>query len=203
MKFRQALRILTGFGVFSLWGCDPSFKGEYVDPVSVEILDEYWNESDARKTAEVLIRSCLSKPWLEGFMIKNQGKPIVVVKDVENRTDEHIDTRAMLEAMRDELINSGKVRFIDGKGRQKILDEINYQQNSGMVSGHTQKKKGRQLGADFMLTGAISSQVHGREEIQTTTYQTVMQLTDLETSEIIWSQRHNIKKKFKRSGRRL
>jgi len=181
-------------------GCTPAFEGEYSDPNKAEIIDDKWNETDARKTADILVRACLEKPWLGGYTKSHKGeRPVVIVDNVENATDEHIDTKALTDFIQDELINSGKVRFIDKGRRQKVLDEIKFQQ-SGVVNDKTKKKTGNQIGSDFMVGGRISSQVHTQEGRKTVTYQTVLTLTNIETGEIEFSDKHLIKKSFKRSG---
>ena len=185
--------------IFALSACSSSMKGSYNDPAESEIVDDRWNETDARKTSEAIISQMLSKPWLQEFKRAKRKKPVVIVADVENRTDEHIDTKALTEFIRDELINSGKVRFLNNQQRDKILAEIKYQ-NSGMVESKSRKKAGRQIGADFMLSGAISSSVHTRDGLKTVTYQTALTLTNLETSEIAWSGKKLIKKRFERSS---
>ena len=147
-----------------------------------------------------MITSCLGRPWFEEFKKAHKGnKPIMLVQDVENRSDEHIDTKALTEFIQTELINSGKVRFVEKGRRKQILDEVAYQ-NSGAVNAATKKSSGKQIGADFMLSGAISSQVHTMDNVRTVSYQTQLNLTDLETSEITWTEKHIIKKNFKRSG---
>lgn len=181
-------------------GCTPKFQGEYSDPEKVEIVDDKWNETDARKTAELMITSCLGRPWLAEFKKSHTGKkPTVIVQDIENRSDEHIDTKALTEFMENELVNSGKVSFVEKGRRDQILKEIEYQ-NSGAVSDASKKKKGNQKGADYMLAGAISSQVHTQDGLKTVSYQTQMKLINLETAEIEWTEKHEIKKRFKRSG---
>ncbi len=193
----QALQALA-MGL-TLGACSPDFEGTYSDPAQAEIVDDKWNETDARKTASSLIQQVLSKPWLAIYEDKFKKKPVVIVDDVANRTDEHIDTKALTEFMQDELINSGKVRFLNAEKRKQILDEIKYQ-NSGTTAEDSKKKLGKQIGADFMLGGAISSSVHSQGGLKTVTYQTAMNLTDLETTEMIWSGKELIKKRFKRSG---
>lgn len=202
---KQCLNNSRKYIVFATLGfafsCTPAFQGEYSDPNAVEIVDDRWNESDARKYSEVLVNSMLKKSWLNFYKKANGGKrPVVVVGDMENRTDEHIDMLSLVEASRDELINSGMVRFVNKKQREKILEEVKYQNDSGNVSRGTRTKKGRQTGADFLLTGALSNQVHTQEGLKTVTYQVNMILTDLETTEIVWSEKHHIKKRFNRSG---
>ncbi len=185
--------------VLFLSSCSSSMKGSYNDPTNSEIVDDRWNETDARKTSEAIISQMLTKPWLKDFKRENRKKPVVIVADIENRTDEHIDTKALTEFIRDELINSGKVRFLNNQQRDQLLAEIKYQ-NSGMVEAKTRKKAGRQIGADFMLSGSISSSVHTRDGLKTVTYQTALTLTNLETSEISWSGKKLIKKRFERSS---
>lgn len=178
----------------------PGFEGEYADPSKAEIVDDKWNETDARKTAEHMIKGMLEKPWLAKFMQERKGeRPIVIVDDVENRTDEHLDVKQLTDYIQDELINSGKVRFVNKAHRQKLLEEIKYQQ-SGHVSKSTAKKDGKQLGADYILSGNISSSVHAMGERKTVTYQTALTLTNVETFEFEWSTKYEIKKNFRRSG---
>jgi hypothetical protein len=180
--------------------CTPSFQGEYSDPAKAEIVDDRWNETDARKTAEHMIKGMLEKPWLDGFKTSHKGlKPVVIVMDVENRTDEHLDVKQLTDYVQDELINSGKVRFVNKDSRQKILDEIKYQQ-SGAVSKATAKSTGKAIGADFVLSGNISSSVHQMDGLKTVNYQTNLILTSIETQEIEWSTKYEVKKRFKRSG---
>lgn len=197
----MVLRVcLLTSGIGFLPGCPSSFQGEYRDPTEVEIIDEYWNETDARKTAEVMINGLLKKPWLAYYQERNKSRPVVIVDMIENRTDEHIDTKALTESIQNELINSGRVRFVNKGRRDAILKEIKYQQDSGMVSKDSAKKKGKQTGADYMLSGSISSHHHTKGDVKTRTYQTNLTLTNLETAEIEWSDKHAIKKRFERSG---
>ena len=180
--------------------CTPSFEGEYTDPGKTEIIDDRWNETDAHKTAEHMIKGLLEKPWLQDFKGRHAGnKPIVLVTDVENRTDEHLDVKQLTDYIQDELINSGKVRFVNKDSRQKLLDEIKFHQ-SGAVAKGTAKQTGRVVGADYFLTGNVTSNVHQMNERKTVTYQTNLTLTNIETQEIEWSTKYEIKKSFKRSG---
>lgn len=191
--FAAALSILSV-------SCAPKFQGTYNDPNEVEIVDDKWNETDSRKTAEYMIEEMLRRPWLDEFRSKHNGKkPFVIVDDIENRTDEHIDTKTLTEFVRDELVNSRKVRFLKETARRAILDEIKYQ-NSGAVRKKDRGRGGKQFGSDFLLGGAVSSSVHTQGGLKTVTYQVVLDLTNVVTGEMEWSGKRRIKKRFKRSG---
>lgn len=178
--------------------CTPEFEGQYEDPTKVEVIDDKWSETDLRVTAQTMIAAMVDQSWLKDYMALHQGKkPLLILDDVENRTDEHIDTEALMEYIRDELI--GKVRFLDKKGRQTIKEETDYQQ-SGAVAEDKAVKTGRQLGANYMLGGAITSNVHTQGGVKKVTYQTALTLTNLETAEIEWTQKKLLTKKMKRSG---
>ncbi len=192
--------LMVAVPVLSPVACTPGFEGEYADPAKAEIVDDKWNETDARKTAEHMIKGMVEKPWLDNYKTSHQGKkPIVIVSDVENRTDEHLDVKQLTDYIQDELINTGKVRFVNKDQRQKLLEEINYQQ-SGAVTKDTAKSKGKAVGADYILTGNVTSSVHKMDGLKTVTYQTNLILTNIETQEIEWSTKYEIKKRFKRSG---
>ncbi len=202
----KAFTIMTGkilvlaFAFSTHTACTKSFEGEYSDPDKVEIIDDKWNETDAKKTARHMIAGMLEKPWLGEFSSSNGGKkPFVIVDDVENRTDEHLDVKILTDYIQDELINSRKVAFVNKEKRQKLLEEIKYQQ-SGQVDKKSAKKEGRQIGADYILSGNVISQVHQDGGIKTVTYFTTLTLTNIETFELEWSTKYEIKKKFKRSG---
>ncbi len=202
MLSRTTLLKLSFFALLAplFTACSPGFEGEYSDPAKTEIVDDKWNETDARKTAEHMIKGMVEKPWLAAFQKGHKGnKPIVIVDDVENKTDEHLDVKQLTDYIQDELINSGKVRFVNKAQREKLLAEIKYQQ-SGNVRADQAKKNGNQLGADYILSGNISSQVHTMDEKKTVTYYTTLTLTNVETFEFEWSTKYEIKKTFKRSG---
>lgn len=189
------LAAMAGFS-----GCTPSFQGEYEEPNKVEIIDDKWNETDSRRTAEEMIKDCLGGGWLKEFQDEHKGaKPVVMVDELANKTEEHIDTQAVTEQIRTELVNSRAVKFINAERRQKIADEISYQ-NSGAVDPAMAKQLGKQYGADFMLGGVMSDSVHKQDGLKIVTYQINMSMTNLLTAEMVWTKQFNIKKRMKRSG---
>lgn len=190
--------ILWAVAVSLAIGCT-SFRGEYSDPSAVEVVDDSWNETDNRTTAVAVVKKMLDQPWHKSFQQKKGERPIVIVAGINNRTDEHIDTQALVGFVSDELINSGRVRFVDQANRDAILKEIDYQTSSGRVKASAARKKGQQIGAHFLLSGDISSHVQSRDGLKTITYQTQVRLTDLESSEIVWSHKELIKKRFRTS----
>lgn len=178
-----------------------STHGNYADPNQTEIVGDRWNETDLRLTAQKMVRDMLSSHWISDWQDeqkKKSAKPFLLVDDMENRSSEQIDTSSIFEIVRSDLINSGKIRFLDGGMRDRLLKEYKYQ-GSGTVRKSQVKGPGKQFGADFFLTGAISDIVGKSDGYKTVTYQIEMRLTNISTSEIVWSGIEKIKKQFKRS----
>jgi len=193
------ITLITGLSIASC----TSTKAEYTDPDKAEILDDRWSETDLKKTASFLVDQVLARPWLQEYKGKHGGKaPVVLVDQIENRTEEVIDSKALTDYVQDELINSRKVRFVsDVSVRKRILDELKYQ-NSGAVAEASAKKTGKQTGADFILEGSIASSNHSKDGggEKTVFYMTTMRLTNIETGEIEWTGKKEIKKAFKKSS---
>ena len=178
--------------------CVDEFQAAYDDPKRAEIVDDRWNETDARKSAEAIVKAMLKQAWLRSYRERhNQRRPIVAIEPIENKTAEHIDTGALVGYVRDELVNSGQIRFVNKEQREKINKELAYQ-HGGAVAKNTRAKRGRQTGVNYLIDGKLSSYEHVRGGLKTITYQVVLSLTNLETAEIEWSTKHLIKKRLKR-----
>jgi len=71
-----------------------------------------------------------------------------------------------------------------GKKREELRAEKGDQQNNASVS--SMKKFGLENGADFILQGSINSIVDAFKRNKTVTYQINLELTNIETNEIVW-----------------
>jgi hypothetical protein len=143
--------------------------------------------------AEEMIKDCLSRPWLTDFAMTQGAKPVVVVGTIDNLSHEHIGTETFIADFERELINSSQVRFIAAKDwRAEIRQERQEQQE--FASRETMKKMRNELGADFMLQGAIKSIVDQEGGKQVVFYQTDLELVNIETMEKVWIGQKKIKK---------
>jgi uncharacterized protein (TIGR02722 family) len=163
------------------------------------VTDE-WTDTDARLTAETLIKKALDSNWFSGFQNTHDRKAVVVLGQMINRSDQHINTRIFLNHFQDALINSGKVTFVAGEdyARKQAEAERKYQLEHARAS--TVHGPGQQTGADFLLTGSINSSVASRDGKTVRFYQTHLKAIDLTTNVIIWSAQYRIKKIAHQSG---
>jgi penicillin-binding protein activator len=165
-----------------------------VNPNQQIDLSGRWNDTDSRMVAQEMIKDCLNRPWIANFgKTHNNRKPVVIIGIVDNKTSEHIESEVFIKNMEREYINTGLVRVVENNTfREKIRQERADQQE--FASPDTQKKWGRELGADFMMFGVMTSVVDSYNKKQVTFYQVNLELADLETNEKVWIGEKQIKK---------
>lgn len=181
----------------ALTACGPKafVKGDYDDTERTNLLNDQWSETDMQKAAADLVASMMKHPSIATA----RTPPIVMVTGLQNKTSEHIDTQSIMDMIRVELMNTGKVSFVDKEARQDISDEYNYQ-NSGMVGAETKKGPGGQVGADYIINGRLDSIVQEVGKDKTVYYKLTLNLTNLKTSVITWSNHKQIRKTFKKKS---
>ena len=184
------------FIVFTLFACNRQVTR--IDPSKQVDLSGRWNDTDSRLTAEEVIEECLNGPWLTNFMqAKNGQRPVVIAGFVENKSHEHIDAETFIKDLEKAFIKTQKVRLVQGGSkREAIRAERADQQNNASVS--TMKKWGLEVGADFMLQGSINSIVDSYKSQKVVYYQIDLELTNIQTNEIVWIGDKKIKKFIKR-----
>jgi penicillin-binding protein activator len=149
-------------------------------------LSGRWNNTDSRLTAEEMIKVCHEGKWLGTHLEKNPGKkPVVIVGFVQNKSHEHIEAETFILDLEKSFINQGLVKLVQGgEKRNQIRAERADQQENASQS--TLKKFGLEMGADYMLQGDINSIMDSYKRKKVVYYQINLQLTDLQTNEVVW-----------------
>ena len=148
-------------------------------------LSGRWNNTDSKLTADELIKECHSGAWIANHLAKTQKKPSVIVGFVKNKSHEHIEAETFMLDLEKSFINLGQVRLIQGgEKRNEIRGERADQQDNASQS--TMKAFGLEMGADYMLQGDINSIVDSYKNKKVVYYQINLQLTDIQTNEVIW-----------------
>lgn len=196
MNKKLILSALT-VSMLALASCGPKAftKGDYDNVERENLLNDQWSETDMQKAVHDLVASALQTPAIT----QAKKTPVVMVTNLQNKTSEHIDTQSIMDMVRVELMKTGKVAFIDKEARQDISDEYNYQ-NSGMTSAETKKGPGGQIGADFIVNGRLDSIVQEVGKDKSVYYKLTLNMTNLKTSMITWSDQKQIRKVFKKKS---
>ena len=149
--------------------------------------DATYDFSDKAQIVDRLVTPLLSAP-----VFPVQEKPILIVYPIVNETSEHISTGGITDEIRMKLIQSGRFRFINESQRENIQKEADYQYQ-GYVDPAMLVEEGRQLGADYILSGTLRSikkeqpkqwRLFKKERIY---YSLDLTITDLKTGEIVYA----------------
>ena len=181
-----AKRLFTGLAVLTLVGCAATTRP--IDPNSEFHYDASYDFSDKKA-----IVSGLSSSLLADVEINEVGaRPVVVSYGIANETSEHINTGGISDDIRANLIKAKQFRFVNRRQRENIGAEADYQ-FAGFVPDEDRVEEGRQLGADFILSGTLRSiektqprhwRLKRRELIY---YSMTLEMTDLTTGELAWT----------------
>lgn len=156
-------------------------------------LSGRWNDTDSRLVAEEMSKDMLNRPWRNDFEKAKGKKPVFIVGVITNKSHEHIESETFIKNIERECVNTGLVRVVqNAELREKMRTERADQQQ--FSSPETTKKWGKELGADYMLFGTITSIVDTYNKKQVTYYQVNLELADMETNELVWIGEKKIKK---------
>lgn len=191
------LTVLCFALISALTSCGPKqfTKGDYDNVQNENLLNDRWSETDMQNVVEALVRSMLA----HRAIAKASKPPLVMVTRLENKTSEHIDTQSVMDMVRVELSKTGDVQFVDKEAREDIKEEYNYQ-NSGVVSEETKKGPGGQIGADFIVNGRLDSIVQEVGKDKTVYYKVTLNLTNLRTGVVVWTDQKQLRKIFKKKS---
>lgn len=179
---------------FAACGSKQFTQGKYDDMSEERHLDDKFNETDMRQIAETMVQSLT-----ESTVVKEaKKKPVVLVTLVKNRSQEHIDMKSMTDKIRVALIKSGKFRFTEKEVRSELADEMEYQGSSGYVDPSTARKKGKQVGANYFLTGEITDRVQEVGNKKYIYYKCTFNLVDIQTGLIDWTDEKEIRKYYQK-----
>jgi len=167
-------------------GCSATNRD--ISPDEVIHYDVGYDFSDKKAIVSSLVSSLMNKPPL----VARNDRPVLIVYNVANRTSEHIETSAITDDIRQEILQSGKARFVNEVQRGTIQKESDYQYG-GNVTPETRIQRAKQVGAEYMISGTLRS-INKEEPKQVRLkkktlryYSLVLELTDLQTGLIEWT----------------
>jgi len=195
-----ALLVLSGALSLGLSGC--ATKVERIDAAAVRDLSGAWNDTDSRLVSEEMIADSLARPWIDQHNRNSRKMPVVIVSEVRNLSHEHINTNTFVADLERAFINSGRVDMVASKKeRGDIRDERKDMDLN--ASEASRKAMGKELGADYMLTGTINTIIDASGSDQIRFYQIDLTLISLADNRKVWQGQKKIKKDVQNSKLRF
>lgn len=186
---KKVLLALFLAGTTALSGCT---SVSYGDATASETVDTNFGSTDLQMIAAKMVDDVLSFPPI--VQVTSQRRPVVFVDRIKNKTMEHIDTESITDTIESKLINSGKFRFVDMSVVDRVRQQLEYQQSSGMVDEQQAMMMGRQVGAEYMLYGNLASIVKRNSSTKDVYYKFTLKLMHIETGILEWSGEKEIRK---------
>ncbi len=167
-----------------------------IDPNQQVDLSGRWNDSDSRMVAQKMVTDLLASDKFKEYSKALNKKPAIVVGLIRNKTSEHIDADNYVKKLELAIYNSNIADWVEADGfRDKLRQERAEQQD--FASADTASKWGKEVGANLMLFGEMTSETDVYNKKRVVNYITTLFLTDMETNKRVWYGQEEIKKFIK------
>lgn len=190
MKARFNLLLLVII-ISLLAGCGSTISYEIKDEETVTGSD--WSAKDLKDVSEYMTASVKQSALISSPQYKSERPRWMMAKDLKNETDEHVNTRTIMEKIRTRLINEGFAIFVDDQAIEDILNQMQLQQ-SGLFDDKTVTKVGKLVGAKLILRGTVSSIRKRTDRRDIIYYNITLQLVNIQTGEIVWTDEKEIQR---------
>ena len=189
---RRLQTLILIFSLALLPACASGPAIQYGDATAVETTTMGFGSTDLQSIAAKLVDDLLSfPPIVQETMTR---RPVVFVDKIKNKTTEHIDTESITDTIQTKLIQSGKFRFVDMTAVKAMQAQFNFQAESGMVDPAKAVAFGRQIGAEYMLYGNMSSIVKRDKKSQDVYYKFSLKLINMQSGILEWMGEKEIRK---------
>ncbi|MHC4117644.1 MAG: penicillin-binding protein activator LpoB [Planctomycetota bacterium] len=201
MRLRLEL-ILMAFSV-ALAGCGPkAIRGgagtdnpQLDEPAMSVKLDKADIDYLVSENINALSRSARWNVAIE----RAEDPPVVAIWPIRNATSQHIDDQmgSLLSSIETYMVNSGDVRVVSRERQQALVNELRARQVD-IYDPKTIGSFGRQLGAQYMVTGKISSVEERLKKTRRVQYILFIQVLEVETGLVIFQNEAARSKALKR-----
>ena len=164
-----------------------------IDPDAQIDLSGRWNDSDSRAMADQMVQQLFTSEKFKDYLKEKEKKPSIIVGLIKNKTSEHIDANNYVKKFEMAIYNSNVAELVESEEfRDKLRLERAQQQDFAEPS--TVSKWGKEIGADLMLFGEMTSETDTYNNKRVVNYITTLFLTDIETNKRVWYGQQEIKK---------
>ena len=167
-----------------------------IDPSAQVDLSGRWNDSDSRAVADQMVQQLFTSEKFKDYIKESERKPSIIVGLIKNKTSEHIDAANYIKKLELAIYNSNVAELVESEEfRDKLRLERAQQQD--FADPATVSQWGKEIGADLMLFGEMTSETDTYNNKRVVNYITTLFLTDIETSRRVWYGQNEIKKLVK------
>ena len=140
---------------------------------------------DVRRTVEKMVDSMLQD--YEYIAEANGNRPVLDISGIKNRSSMHLDMVSLTDSIRTKLLRSRRFRFMNDQALNGLTDQSKAIQ------------AGQQSAAQMYLYGALTEMRQQVNGVTDRYYKFTLNLKDLRTGELIWTDEQEIRKQQERS----
>ena len=131
------------------------------------------------------LKSLEASPFWQETIKTAPKQPVVAIWPIQNSTTQHLDDQmlTLLSSIETALVNTNRVRVVDRASQDAFIREIGVQAG-GAFDPSTAQRFGRQLGAQYLFTGKITSVDERLNNVRRVQYTLFLQVLELETGQI-------------------
>lgn len=187
MKLKTAIPILFVYFVAPAIGCGPT----YVRDTDKPDIDEYamstgLDKKDLERLFEENLESLMKSATVSNWS-RMEKQPRIAIFPIANETSEHISSQlaALLSKIETRFVNGGMAEVVSREQQNLLIAEVE-KHRGGAYDPANSAVYGRQLGAQYFVTGKIydsAERTGGERRVQ---YMLFMQLVEVETGAIRW-----------------
>lgn len=206
MNQRQTHRRVTrlaGVGLLlALLGTIACGSPKYVRDTEEPRLDEYtmslsFDRKDLERLYDENIKKMLSSSVAQSWerQARSGVAPVVAIFPMRNETSEHLGTQldSLLSKFETDLVNKSSASVVSHENQPDLIAEIKRQQ-SDAYDPQRLAHFGRQLGAQFFVTGKVYDVADRQRKERRVQYFMFVQVIEVETGEIRWQNESSLTK---------
>ncbi len=147
---------------------------------------------DVRRTIEKMVDSMLAdQEFIKEYCT---GRPVLDIATFKNSSTMHLNMKSITDSIRTKLIRSRKFKFVDGSTSGQDLKMMNDQALNGLTDPTKAVQMGRQSAAQMYLYGDLSEMRNQVNSVTDRYYKFTLNMKDLRTGEIAWTDEQEIRK---------
>lgn len=194
MKKKVWMMAATVLAALILAGCSTEVKR--IDVNQVRDISGTWNDTDSRLVSEEMIRDSLSAGWIDRYNLSLRKTPVVIIGNIRNLSQEHINTNTFVNDLERAFVNSGRVDVVASRSERGDIRDERADMDLNAAEA-TRKEMGKEAGADYMLMGTINTIIDASDSEQIRFYQVDLTLVSLADNRIVWTGQKKLKKDIK------
>ncbi|MBP5285957.1 MAG: penicillin-binding protein activator LpoB [Kiritimatiellae bacterium] len=153
---------------------------------------------DVRRTVEKMVDSMLAdREFIAEYV---DGKPVLDVGPMQNRSTMHLDMTSITDSIRTKLVRSRKFRFMDRETAATDLEFMNDQALNGKTDPTKAIAAGQQSAAQLYLYGALTEMRQQVDGVTDRYYKFTLNMKDIASGEIAWTDEQEIRKQQTKSS---